>query len=88
LSHNCEARGTAGLFVPTLEVPNMLTPEEAYEFLVREDRRGLDDPQSWYPIRWYFGEDGVLRHCAWRSACPTMYPEFVRPAAVTSTPSA
>ncbi len=66
----------------------MLTPEEAYRRLVREDRRGLDDPQSWYPIRWYFDDLGRLCSSSWRSPVSTVYPVFVRPAAVNSTPPA
>jgi hypothetical protein len=40
----------------------------------------MDDPQGYGPpLRWYFGADGVLRSCEWRSPCPRQYPEFRLP---------
>jgi hypothetical protein len=55
----------------------MLTPRQAYERLIRDNRRGLDDPtEPGYPLRWYFGSDGLLRSCPWSSPCSTSYPDF------------
>jgi hypothetical protein len=36
----------------------------------------MDDPtEPCYPVRWWFGADGVLRSAPWRCAS-TSYPEY------------
>lgn len=61
----------------------MLSPEEAYERLVKNNLEGMDDPTiSWHPYRWYWYmmEDGrfCLACAAWRSY-PSTYPDFIKP---------
>jgi hypothetical protein len=57
----------------------MLTPKQAYERLIRDNRRGMDDPiEPCYPVRWWFGADGILRSAPWRCG-GTRYPEYRLP---------
>jgi hypothetical protein len=56
-----------------------MSPKEAYARLVTTGEVGFDDPQiCWYPVRWYWGPDGVLRRCV-HGGYSESYPAFRRP---------
>jgi len=60
----------------------MMNPEEAYKRVC--EAGPYDDPtQVWYPLRWYFNEEGALCSQPWRGI-PTQYPEYRRPVEVTA----
>ena len=56
----------------------MLSPKEAYDKLLETGERFDDPTQPWYPLGWYFNEQGILCSCLWRGF-PTEYKEFVKP---------
>lgn len=58
-----------------------MTPEEAYEVLLRGDGKGMNDPDfRWTHVRWFFDSDtGVLCRSE-RPGVATPYPVYVRPA--------
>lgn len=61
----------------------MLTPKDAYEALLTRNRLGMGNPTQpcGPPLRWYFdAASGELSACAWRSLCPSRYPDYTRPA--------
>ena len=55
-----------------------MKPKEAHEALLKSGKIGMDDQDSsWYPVRWYFNENGILCRCEWRGI-PQEFPEFKR----------
>lgn len=58
----------------------MMTPKEAYQYLIDNNRIGFDEfLGAGPPLRWYFdGDTGILCSCVWRGY-PKSFPQFTRP---------